>query len=139
MKLEAGRETGQGAGALFYAQDTGRLLFVKRSEYCDHPNVWCGLGGGIENGETHEEAIRREVWEEAGYQSNDPLIHMHSDQQGSFVFHNYWAITPHEFEPVLNDEHNDYCWSNELVEPLHPGLERSIAEFEKRIKQNGSD
>ena len=131
--IRAGRGTGQGAGALFFAKDTGRILFVLRSEDCDYPNVWCSLGGGVEHGESLEKALRREVVEEAGYDEDYPIIHMHSDQQGDFTFHNHWAIVPREFTPTLNDEHSAYQWCDELPKPLHPGVQRSLDAFEKRI------
>lgn len=42
----------------------GRVLLV-RFEFPDR-SVWATPGGGLEPGETHEEAIRRELAEEAG-------------------------------------------------------------------------
>ena len=134
MKIESGRGTGLGAGALFYARDTGRFLFVKRSEDCDYPNVWCGLGGGVEPGEALEQAVRREVWEEARHKFDSPLVPMHQDVQNDFTFHNYLAPIDTEFEPVLNDEHTEHMWSDSIPEPVHPGLMRSINAFEEKMK-----
>jgi 8-oxo-dGTP diphosphatase len=44
--------------------DDGRVLLV-RFEF-PWATVWATVGGGLEPGETHEEAIRRELAEEAG-------------------------------------------------------------------------
>jgi ADP-ribose pyrophosphatase YjhB (NUDIX family) len=42
-----------------------RVLLV-RFEFPDDRAVWATVGGGVEPGETHEDAIRRELAEEAG-------------------------------------------------------------------------
>lgn len=43
----------------------GRVLLT-RFEFSSEVVVWTTVGGGLEEGETHEEAIRRELVEEAG-------------------------------------------------------------------------
>lgn len=53
------------SGILFKTPDN-RALFVKRAPTADHPGEWCFPGGKIENGETPEEAARREAIEEVG-------------------------------------------------------------------------
>src|SRR5713226_6468833 len=51
--------------ALF--DDHGRLLMQHRDTKAPaSPNKWGCPGGGIESGETAEEAARRELWEETG-------------------------------------------------------------------------
>ena len=42
-----------------------RVLLV-RFELVRGDGVWATVGGGLEPGETHEDAARRELWEEAG-------------------------------------------------------------------------
>jgi ADP-ribose pyrophosphatase YjhB (NUDIX family) len=54
------RRTGADA-AVF--DDDGRILLQKRSDF----HVWGLPGGSIETGETLEQAVRREVKEETGY------------------------------------------------------------------------
>lgn len=125
----AGRMTGVGAGVLFCARDTKRMLYVLRSSTCESPNTWCCLGGGVEPGESLEEGVRREVMEEAGFSGQYDLIPMHVDVQGDFTFHNYFAWVDHEFIPQLNDEHTDYEWSSKLPTPMHPGLLRSMVAY----------
>lgn len=44
-----------------------RVLLMHRSpDKAYMPNIWNGLGGKIEPGETPAEAVQREVWEESG-------------------------------------------------------------------------
>jgi dATP pyrophosphohydrolase len=41
-------------------------LLLKRT--AAHGGFWQGVTGGVEGGESHAQAARREVWEETGYQ-----------------------------------------------------------------------
>lgn len=135
-ELRSGRETGFGAGCLFFARNTGRFLFVKRSSTGDCAGTWCTGGGGIEDWETIDEAVRRENQEELGYEGPYELIHMHRDSKPGFVFHNHMAVIEDEFEPVLNEEHTAYKWceADDLPEPMHPGLANAISEWTKRSR-----
>ena len=49
--------------------DEAQLLLV-RFQFADGP-LWAAPGGGIEDGESHEEAIRRELQEEVGLDDVD--------------------------------------------------------------------
>jgi 8-oxo-dGTP pyrophosphatase MutT (NUDIX family) len=54
----------------------GRVLFLQRSKSSDHPLEWCLPGGGIEDDETPEEAMTRELREETGLivdEDSDPV------------------------------------------------------------------
>lgn len=43
-----------------------KLLLTKRQQRMIFPNAWVLPGGHIEPGETFEECVVREVWEESG-------------------------------------------------------------------------
>ena len=51
-------------GAIGVAVREGRLLLIRRSESVVAPGMYCFPGGGIEPGETEEEALIREFREE---------------------------------------------------------------------------
>lgn len=58
--------------ALF--DDHGHLLMQHRDAKAPvSPNKWCCPGGGIESGETAEEAAHRELWEETGLRVDGSL------------------------------------------------------------------
>lgn len=135
-EVYAGRMTGVGAGVLFCARDTKRMLFVLRSPTCESPNTWCCLGGGVEPGETIEQGVRREVMEEGGYSGPYELVKMDVDDQGDFTYHNHFAWVDHEFVPVLNNEHTEYKWSSTLPKPMHPGLLRSLLAYKENQESN---
>lgn len=107
------------AGCIILAEDTGRLLLAHRSQMVSEPNTWGTWGGGIEAGETPEDAVLRELKEEAGFNDVElvPLL-VNKD------YHNFLAITAKEFIPKLNVENRGYEWCEfgDYPSPLHFGL-----------------
>jgi 8-oxo-dGTP pyrophosphatase MutT (NUDIX family) len=59
-------ETPGRCGAVAIVVRDGRMLVIRRSRHVIAPLVYCFPGGGIENGETEEAAVVREVFEEVG-------------------------------------------------------------------------
>jgi 8-oxo-dGTP diphosphatase len=51
--------------------DDGRVLLT-RFDYRSAQSVWTTVGGGLEPGETYEDAVRRELVEEAGLDVAEP-------------------------------------------------------------------
>ncbi len=45
----------------------GRILITKRSRWIVDGNKWCLPGGHVEKGETAQEAVKREIKEEIGF------------------------------------------------------------------------
>jgi hypothetical protein len=64
--VAADSEPVQAAGTLIIAD--GNVLFLRRGNGGDHPDEWAFPGGGVESGESAEDAARRETMEEAGYE-----------------------------------------------------------------------
>jgi 8-oxo-dGTP diphosphatase len=64
------------AAMLLIVTDDGGLLMHHRDDKpgIPNPDCWAGFGGAVEDGETVEEAVRREVREETGLQIADPVF-----------------------------------------------------------------
>lgn len=120
-----------GAGCIFMAQDTGRLLLAHRSAAVREPGTWGTWGGAIDAGETPEEAVRREARQEVGEVEIADLRPLFVFRKGSFAYHNFLAVVPGEFVPTLNWESQSYRWCEfgDWPAPLHFGL-RALIEDE---------
>jgi 8-oxo-dGTP pyrophosphatase MutT (NUDIX family) len=118
------------SGALFYALDTKRLLFLHRAKG-KHNNLWGLVGGTNEGQETPFEGLKREIKEEIGISSGFiktiPLETFVSNDN-KFNFHTYLIVIKQEFIPILNDEHNGYAWVSfsKWPKPLHHGLRNTL-------------
>lgn len=114
----------RGAGGVFVARDTGRILLNKRSILESHPHTWGTWGGGLDEGETPEQAMKREVGEEAGYHGPMKVKHLWTYQDPTHEFFNFIIEVPHEFTPHLSKESEDAMWTttSDLPSPLHHGL-----------------
>jgi mutator protein MutT len=98
-------------GILGIIQREGRLLMIQRSATVRVPHAWCFPGGTIEEGETHADALVREIMEEVNLEVR-PGRHLMTQ-------------TKHEGRLVL------YCWSAEIIsgEPVANPLEVASIEW----------
>lgn len=63
------------AAMLLIVTDGGLLLHHRDDKPgIPHPDRWAGFGGAVEDGETVEEALRREVLEETGLEITEPVF-----------------------------------------------------------------
>ncbi|CDY79470.1 Phage protein [Caballeronia glathei] len=118
-KSKADSEPMQAAGTLIVAN--GAVLFLRRGAGGDHPGEWAFAGGKQEQGETAEEAARRETAEETGYEPHK-LVEIAKTDEGGVEFTTFY----HEcrpFEVALSDESTEWAWApiGSWPEPLHPG------------------
>lgn len=126
-RLRSDASTGKAAGATIYCPDTGRFLFVKRSNTGDAPNVWACLGGGVDPGETIMQALKREFMEEGQVDTDNFTFHpFYRFDSPSFSYYNFIGVCHEEFEPVLNHEHTEFVWSERPPMPLHPNFEKAL-------------
>jgi 8-oxo-dGTP diphosphatase len=92
------------------------LLGKREAKRAFYPGVWDVLGGHLEPGETAEQALTRELWEEAGVIPTEwrPLGAFREalpGGDGSIVLHLYavtsWAGVPRNLSPR---EHSEVSW-----------------------------
>ena len=113
-------------GVWFYSVETDRYLYLLRNDH-RNPGHWGLPGGKVEANETLLQTINRECREELGdmphVMSLTP-IEQFTNTTGGFIYHTFFALVHHEFQPVLNHEHLGYAWirSGQWPRPLHPGL-----------------
>ena len=118
------------SGALFYARNTKRFLFLERTK-TKTAGQWGLVGGKAEGNETPWKALEREISEEVG--KTPPIkkvipLEMFTSNDQKFYFHTYLVAVDGEFIPQLNDEHSGYCWTAFECWPknLHMGLKNTL-------------
>ena len=106
----------------------GRMLFVKRSPWLDHPGTWAFPGGRLEYGESPEAAARRETAEETGQVLTGLVYPIGKTTERNIEFHTYRNDIDRMFMPQLNWEHTDFVWARlpDAPQPLHPGVARLL-------------
>lgn len=111
------------AGILYRAGD--EILLLKRSLASkDYPGHWGLPGGHIEQGETPEQAARRESMEEIGYAPQGEVRKV--CEYDGFVTYSHAC---NKFDPRIDSEHSGYVWvrTTDLPSPIHPGVTHSLA------------
>lgn len=114
------------AGILFKSPDD-KILLLRRAGK-DHVGEWGLPGGGIEDGESPQEAARREFEEEAGHKYEGKLEPCTRRVKDGVDFTTLMAHAE-PFQPKLNDEHDGHQWisiKEALEEKLHPGVRDTL-------------
>ena len=109
--------------ALIWSRLDDTYLFILRSDLSTHPMQWDLPGGHVDAGESHRQALYREIIEEIGADLEDMpsvLLSETETEEPHFVVRNYAICVPKAFEPVLNWEHVDFDWKalDEMPEPV---------------------
>lgn len=96
-------------------KDTGRVLLIKRcKEDTVGAGTWENAGGNIEEGETPEDAIMREIREETGITdvSVERIAYVTMANIGEpHLFVGYLCYTQTE-NVTISKEHSAYHWAN---------------------------
>lgn len=120
------------AGVACFNQ-AGLVLLMKRRPDCsDHPGEWAFPAGGIDPGETAEQAARREFREETG--KNVYLLRPLGAWENFIGFKTYVP----SFAPRLCHEHTAYQWADpkKLPADTHPGV---VAVLNNRLTQDDAE
>jgi len=105
-------------GVFAVIEKSGQVLLARRSDI----GWWNLPGGGMEAGESVDEALRREVREEVGIEIDiDFLVGVYSKPQKSEVVLTFWCH-PRSGTPGTSDEvtESGYFPADRLPEPLLP-------------------
>jgi dATP pyrophosphohydrolase len=103
---------------------------------------WHLVAGGIEEGEMPEEAAWRELDEETGLRpaalAQIPLELGYRRPDGTRItLHPFAAAAPDGWEPVLNDEHDEWRWCSEVevIELLeYPEPREALAQVARNLE-----
>jgi 8-oxo-dGTP pyrophosphatase MutT (NUDIX family) len=112
----------QAAGVIFHQDEF--ILLLRRTD----GQGWAFPGGGVERGETHEQAARREVREEIGLNYEGPLTPYRVQPFGHVRFTTFLADVD-DFIPQLNDEHDRWRWipwREAFALSLHHGVRETL-------------
>lgn len=119
------------AVGVVHALPDGRVLLLRRGGgEGNYPGHWAWPGGGIEDGESLEDAAERECREEMGLSVGGGLVPLDETEVGSggATYCTFLRSVDEEFEPRLNSEHDGWGWygRDALPEPLHPGVRSTL-------------
>jgi 8-oxo-dGTP pyrophosphatase MutT (NUDIX family) len=130
-KMPTGDERFGAAGVLFVTPQND-ALFLRRTDMGDHGGEWSIPAGKAEQDEEPADTARRECLEEIGMLPSWQLAPLHRETSDEGVdFSTFGAGVKDRFDPVLNDEHDEYVWAplSDPPQPLHPGLKKALAQF----------
>lgn len=101
-------------------KDDHDFLIVKRNENDElYPGAWEFPGGHLENGETIKDSLKRELFEEIGFNEEfDPIITHYYDEiknkNGNLIYNLeidfIINVNKNDINVILSNEHCDYKW-----------------------------
>ena len=126
------RKSKEGAGCIIVSLTTKKFLLIERSNVVPAPNCWSFPGGKVDDGETTEEAMIRELKEEINFDIKDrktQLIYTNETHAPYFKFYVYAVCVEKEFKPIFNYEISSFVWTDldNLPSPLHSGASQVFA------------
>ena len=91
--------------------NNGRYLLTKRSVHAHQGGLWEFPGGKLEPGETVQQALKREIYEEVGLtlETSSPLIRINHDYGDKFVLLDVWLVDSYHGE-AYGKEAQELAW-----------------------------
>lgn len=132
-----------GAGAIVMALDTHRVLLPRRAPGTPNGGLWSTWGGYLDAFEFPKQAMLRKLHEQTGLPGGSPFEGGHTngapgmyplmtfhDMSERFMYYNFLTVIDSEFEPVLNEEMDQYGWFilGEWPSPSDPNLQFLLAD-----------
>jgi len=112
----------------------GKILVVKRADHDDHkPGLWETVGGGIDEGEMPQDALKREIMEEVGINVSikHPFnVFTFTKDNGESKIGITFLCDYINGEVALSDEHSEYKW----IDPQEFSSMESIPSLHNEIK-----
>ena len=102
-----------------YLRYRDKYLILKRCHHESQPDTWTIPGGKIEPGESLQEGMLRELWEETGVQlqkeSSRFLESFYASHTGFYYRIHLWLLDYREEEPpcikLRPEEHSEFSWA----------------------------
>lgn len=119
-------------------EKSGRFLLARRSPTKrTAAGYWCPITGRIEPGETEEQAVVREVFEEVGLHVTATRKIGEMDTRDKHARMHWWQTQITGGEAFIKcDENTELTWVTvEEMKLLHPIFEEDVAVFEKLAKK----
>ncbi len=117
-------------GAVAIIVEDGKFLVIRRSELVRAPDLLCFAGGTIEDGETPQEAIERELQEELNLRGR-ALQHVWQSRTAWGTKLEWILVERHpDSQPAANlDEVAEWMWLDPPILLSHPKLLPSVPAF----------
>lgn len=126
------------AGIYLLSEDTGKALLLYRSKICPDPFTWGVVAGLVDEGESFEEAAKRELREELNYYEEIELTPFFEDLKDDRHFKSFICFLPNEKEFEIDlVENTEYKWLSKSefydLEPKHWGLHDCLEDNSSKI------
>jgi mutator protein MutT len=123
--------------------NNGKLLICKRADDRDHaPGQWEALGGRVEQGETLEQAVKREAKEETGLDVEivEPIYtfrFLRGLEKAEHLGVSFWCKYLGGEVVIDSHEHSEFRWARpeEALELIaDESIKRAIKKLDERLR-----
>lgn len=133
IRYEAGgnidREKHNTVGCIIYNPAHGYLILQRGILGEDTDLLWHVLSGGVDEGETLEQTVAREIGEEIGYEGAMDIEYLDSIEFDDYNFHYFYVGINSPITIKLNDENEQYAWTDSISEILTYNLIPQLEDY----------